>query len=254
MKRISAFLICVLLLVCCFAGCGNNEDTTTTTGIDPISSITPIPLSSTYDGPGITVVGGYSINEAIAGTMPQQARLVFEDAVNGYDGVGYTPLACIGQQDVAGEKYLIIAKAVGTFPGAEAHLNVLTVYKPADGKARILSSTEFVLSDYLTSTIDTTIPETGYGAIYAPDEGGMMAMPERLASAYSASFTKFTSLNLAPLACIGQQPTDGTNYALICRGSASEDGPVGIFVVEVYDSIRNGAEITSVCPVDLSKF
>lgn len=60
MKRISAFLICVLLLVCCFAGCGNNEDTTTTTGIDPISSITPIPLSSTYDGPvGIFVVEVY---------------------------------------------------------------------------------------------------------------------------------------------------------------------------------------------------
>ena len=224
MKRSVSFFASLLLLSCCFVSCGDSRQ--------PISG--PQPL-----------VGGYRVENAVAGTLPERAKTAFDEATADLDGVGYTPLACLGEKEDA--QFLILAKAQTVAPGAAARLAVLVL---SDAPA-VSSVVDFPLLSYLTGSVDTTI--AALDGFRIPEEGGLTAMPQRLATAASDALGKFTDLRLEALACAGEQVVAGTNYALICRGTNAA-GETGLFVAVVYADLKGGARVTAVTPLDLSAF
>jgi hypothetical protein len=65
-----------------------------------------------------------------------EARKVFDEALKGFVGVGYTPLA-FATQVVAGTNYCFLCKGVVVYPGAPEFAAKVYIYKPLEGKPHI---------------------------------------------------------------------------------------------------------------------
>lgn len=198
------------------------------------------------------VVGGFSIEGSVAGTLPESAQEAFDKVMEGFTGVGYEPLACIGQQVVAGMNYAILVKSQVVSPDSKAELKVMYIYSPISAEPEIKEIVDFKLIDYLNGeiTIENNTTEL-LGGWNVPEDGGLNAMPQQLATATSALFSTYTDLLIEPLACVGTQVVAGTNYALVCRGKVDENSRSSLYMVEIYDGIDGTQKILSVCPIDL---
>ncbi|MCQ2421332.1 MAG: hypothetical protein MJ118_09365, partial [Clostridia bacterium] len=81
--------------------------------------------------------GGWTLNTEAA-KLPEGAKAAFEKAMEGLLGVGYTPLACMGSQVVAGANYAILCTAKTVTAEPAAALAVVVVNAPVSGDAQIL--------------------------------------------------------------------------------------------------------------------
>lgn len=233
MKKALCLLLLGALALCC-AGCAKNN----TDKKDIVNESSP----QINDG-------GYTVETAIAGSIPENAKSAFNAATQNLEGVSYTPLALIGRQVVAGTNYLFLVKSDKT-----SKFEVLTVYEPLDASARITATSNFVLSDYLKDCESTPAKEVNVGGTRVPSEGGMTSMPQELGTATSEAFSKYENVKLEPLACLGSQVVAGTNYIMLCRGTPEGSTVSNVYVVKIYNSLDGSSSVISVCYVDLSKF
>ena len=65
-------------------------------------------------------------------TLTDKAKKVFAQALKGFVGVGYTPLA-FATQPVAGTNWCFLAKGVVVYPGGPEMAALLYVYEPLEG-------------------------------------------------------------------------------------------------------------------------
>lgn len=77
-----------------------------------------------------TTTGGWSNFNF---TLDDDAKKVYEEALKGFVGVGYTPLA-FATQVVAGMNYCFLCKGVLATPGAQQTAVKLYVYAPLPGQ------------------------------------------------------------------------------------------------------------------------
>ena len=89
--------------------------------------------------------GGWTVSEACGGDMDKNAQSAFDKAFKGMLGVGYTPLACLGTQVVAGTNYAILCKAATVTAEPKSALAVAVVYFDLSGNAEILSINGFTV-------------------------------------------------------------------------------------------------------------
>lgn len=75
------------------------------------------------------ITGGYS---RFTTRISKKASKVFDKALQGLVGVGYTPLA-VSTQVVAGTNYRFFCNARGVYPGALNEGAILDIYKPLKG-------------------------------------------------------------------------------------------------------------------------
>ncbi len=69
-------------------------------------------------------------------SLSKTATKVFNKAVKGIVGVGYTPLA-VATQVVAGKNYCYLCKGVVVYPGSPEFAAKLYVYAPLEGPPHI---------------------------------------------------------------------------------------------------------------------
>lgn len=84
--------------------------------------------------------GGWSMNSDLIEDntqIPQEFLDIFNEAVEGIDGVGYTPLLYCGSQLVSGHNYMFIARSTLVLPSPKYHVVKMVIYKPLDEKATI---------------------------------------------------------------------------------------------------------------------
>jgi len=93
------------------------------------------------------IAGGYTEDRAVTA----EDMAVFEEALDGFVGVGYVP-ALVATQVVAGTNYRFTAEALGVYPGAEPYQAYVFIFKPLEGPA------ELVKVETLTAE-ETTEPE-----------------------------------------------------------------------------------------------
>ena len=248
MKKLSLLLALFVLLALVLTGC----QSAASSSLEVVSEFEPIPVSFPTDPQ--TGTGEWSCEEAVPGTMSEEAKTAFDTAVGGLDGVSYKALACIGTQSAAGVNYAILAKTETVTPDATPALKVLFISDAVDADAVLTDVVDFTLTDYTDS--DATVKPAQLpvpGGWTVPEGGSLGAMPERLASAYSRAFTDYTTMQLIPLACAGTQVVSGTKYAMVCSGTTADEGSAtGLYVVVIYDSIQEPAVVTSVCPLSVS--
>lgn len=88
-------------------------------------------------------VGGYSYDSAVGCGLNEDVQEKFDKAFDGFDGVGYTPLALMGTQVVAGVNYAVLCKAQAVTPNAKAALAVVVIYADLQDGAQIKSVAGF---------------------------------------------------------------------------------------------------------------
>ena len=82
-----------------------------------------------------TMPGGWSVNETI--DMTDEAKAVFDKALEGLVGVNYEPLAYLGKQIVSGTNHCFLCRATVVYPNAVPELALVYVYEDAQGNCSI---------------------------------------------------------------------------------------------------------------------
>ena len=243
MKKNLLLITLIVLSIICVAGCSKKKnDIEIAKPKESEEEVTP------------EIAGGYTYDTAVAGTLPENAQKAFDEAIEDLDGVSYTPLACLGTQVVAGTNYAIITKSTAITPQANAKLTILFIYDALDEKAKITSTKDFVLSDYITNEVIKNDNVGLFGGWNVPTEGGLYSMPQELASATSEALSNYKDMAIEPLACLGSQVVAGTNYALISREKTNEENTqLGLYIVVINNDLENNAKVLSVSSLDITK-
>lgn len=244
MKKISLIMAMVLALTGVISGCSKNDQ-----GIefDPETEFNPeeIVFTPTEIVPEM-IVGGISNDNLVCGTLPDGAKAACDEAFEGKD---YIPVCCLGQQVVAGMNYAVLVS------DSNGNYKVVKIYKPINGdKASITGEKDFDYNTYITNEIKVAEePEMLEGGWNVPTEGGLYAMPERLATATAGAFLSFDEVTLDAMANLASQVVAGTNYYLICRGfeSRNMDTTPALYFVVIYDAVDGSQQLTTVCPINI---
>ena len=232
MKKISLILALLLVAALCLASCGD----------DPIDD----------DG---KITGGWTYSNVEPGTLPEDAEAAFAEALDGFDGASYKPLACIGKQIVSGINYAVIAQKTVVSSDTDPELSVLFISKSVSGTTKLTSIKPFKVDDYVGDGEDSDAKgSTLTGGWVVPTTGELTTMPQKLASAWSDATSDYDGMSFEVLASVGTQAVAGTNYALICRGkTVSLDANSGIYLVVLSVDLSDNATISSVSPIDVSE-
>lgn len=106
-----------------------------------IINVEDFDVNNYLDGQGSTtpegLMGGWQDAAELPNMLTDEENAVFEKALDGLVGVGYTPVATLARQVVAGTNYAFLA--LGTTVTAEpiTHLYVINVYADLQGNATI---------------------------------------------------------------------------------------------------------------------
>ena len=95
----------------------------------------------TSDDSEENLAGGWTINSDIAETpLDDDAKETFENALEGFVGVGYKPVATIATQVVAGLNYLYLATGTVVTANPVTNLYIVKVYRDLSGNAEVTAS------------------------------------------------------------------------------------------------------------------
>ena len=118
MKKMLVLVLALLMLACCACA----EETPLTGGWTPSES------------PEIT----------------EERRAVFDQGLEGLVGVGYTPVAYLGSQVVAGTNHCFLAQATVVSPGAQPHYVLIFFYQDLSGAVKIMNIANFDFGAFCT--------------------------------------------------------------------------------------------------------
>lgn len=176
-------------------------------------------------GPSETpVVGGWNIPDSPV--LTDDLKTAFENADGLPDDAQFTPIACVGQQVVAGTNYRILCTEKSDDPEAEAYYDLVTLYVKLDGSSEI---TNMLYSD-------------GTQPPFANTAGGWAEPQTPVVTEEAAAAVKAADDSYTPVALLGTQVVAGMNY-LVC---SEKDGEYA--VQTVYAKLDQTAEITETFP------
>ena len=75
-------------------------------------------------------------------TVTEERQALFDKGTETLTGVGYTPIAYLGSQVVAGTNHAFLCKAVVVYPGAKPHYAMVYLYEDLQGNVSMLSVAE----------------------------------------------------------------------------------------------------------------
>lgn len=230
MKKLFAILFIGLLAVSVTA-CGQKSE----------KKASETAAETTAEAPAATeaqevIAGGFT--DAASPVLTDEVKAMFDKATEGLTGVGYTPVAYVASQVVAGTNHLILCKAEPVTAEEQAFYALVTVYEDLEGNAEIISVYN---SEAPAPAADDGEPLDGAAA--------EPSSPEVTADAKEA-LTKATEGRAAasyqPLALLTTQVVNGINYNMLCKitpvtpGAASSE----YAIVTVYANSDGSAEIT----------
>ena len=241
MKKVIAILL-IISVVCALAACTAKPVDTQPVDTQPVDTEPTEPIDEPLAG-GWTV--GSEFGEA---QIPADAQEAFDAAMDGFTGVGYTPVAYLGSQVVAGINYAFLCKAVTMTAEPKTDLAVVTVYRDTENVSTIKEIKSLEISEYAgkDEAVDYA-PETTVGGWTVTEAVGG-ALPENAQKALETALDGFEGVGYTPLACLGTQVVAGTNFAILCKSvSTAENSATRLTVVTVYADLTGGAQILASC-------
>ena len=169
------------------------------------------------------LVGGWELTEDAA--LTETAQSAFDKAMEGFAGVGYTPVALLGTQAVAGTNYCFLCEAALVYPGAQPYYALVYVYADLQGGAEISGITALDLGDIAeTGEIRAAQPEGGQllGG-WTVDRESYLEVPDGV-------------MHLA------SQVVSGANHCILCKGWN---------LCIVYADTQGKTEILKTVPLDI---
>lgn len=198
-----------------------------------------------YGAAPVSPLGGWTLTEEEA-VIPADAKEALDAALNGMTGVGYTPVAYLGSQVVAGTNYAFLCKATVITREPVTKLVRLTVYRDLSGAASVTAVEDVALTDFLQ---DADLPFTPAlcGGWTLNDQAAVL--PEDVQSAFDKAFTGMVGVGYTPLAYLGSQVVSGINYAVLCRAVTVTAQPAeSLAVVVLSEDVQGNVSVASVAP------
>lgn len=91
----------------------------------------------TIDNPEAAVVGDWEINNSEGTVLPGEAQEAFNKAMDGFVGVGYSPIALLATQPVSGTNYRILCSGTTVTAEPVTSVYLLDIYADLNGNAEI---------------------------------------------------------------------------------------------------------------------
>ncbi len=90
---------------------------------------------------GEGLVGGWQTAED--STVTEELQAIFDKGMEGLVGVGYTPVAYLGSQVVAGTNHAFLCRAVTVVPDAVPRWTVVFLYEDLQGNVSLMNIADF---------------------------------------------------------------------------------------------------------------
>lgn len=226
MKELFAVILSALI-VCSFAACGQAKTSQTA------ETTAQAATKAEESGKEEVIAGGFT--DAESPVLDDAAKEVVAKATETLTGVGYTPVAYVGSQIVAGVNHLILCKATPTVPDAKTTYALVKIYEDPQGKAEITDVQE----------CDAEAPSDSTEMTGAYTEPETPVVTEEAKAALSKALEGLDGADYQAKALLGTQVVAGTNYLLFCKITPVTEKPVSSYaVVTVYENTDGTAEIT----------
>ena len=230
---ISIIVLCLIIAIICFAlhGYKNNNNS------------------------GGEVTGGWTLNSDIKSmNISKDAMNAFNRAAEDYTGMTFEPIALLGTQVVAGTNYMFLCKGTTVTKNPETSLKIVIVYNDLNDKSEITSVSDFDYTKYVSKNIENDSEELS-GGWQVSSSGNIGILDDDIQTMFNKATSTLTGMSYEPIALLGTQVVAGTNYAILCYGSASYDNmPEAIYLLTLYKDLDGNQEITSQAYVDISVF
>ena len=226
------FLLCAASVFLFVTACSSGQP-------QPSSSSAPLQSQSSEDTSQTeeALAGGWQLMEDE--TVTEELQAVFDKAVDGLTGVGYTPYVCLARQVVAGTNYALLCRAVTVTAQPEAYYAVVYIYEDLKGNTEILDIVRLEFAG--DAEKDGTWEVSESPEIY-----------NELTLVFTRAMEGFTGSDLVPCAYLGWKVADGTDYALLCRKTiVVPDGETSWAVVKVREEPDGSAKISDIQELDI---
>lgn len=235
MKKILA-VVFALMMAFCFAACGSSE---------PAES-----EEATEATEAESIDGGWEIPEnPAAAELPNDVQATFDKFESEYDDE-LIPMAYYGYQEGKVTNYGLLCKSKG-----DNELQTVIIAKNSDMDTFDAVINTFNVADYTEgegADISTEVGEDGW---VVAEDYTTAEIPKEAFEAYDAATAQFVGNDLHPMAYLGSQVVEGTNYAFLCHSSLVTAEPVtSIQVVTVYEDLEGNCEILNIYTLDLESF
>ena len=253
--KMTAFILIAVMATGMMAGCGSDASAAEAES-SSVTTKTAAETSGKSEETGNSLTtGGWTIfSDETKANIPEGAQAALDKALSAYTGTGFTPVAYLGSQVVAGTNYKFLCRAQAVTPDAQESFVTVTVYEDLQGNAEITEVKDFHLTDYLENKEIASSEEgmTG-GWTVSENDGTMMEMTVDIQRAFDTATENLTGCTYEPVAVLGSQVVAGTNYAILCRITPVAPNAAPHFaVVQVNAPISGTASILTICDLDIS--
>ena len=222
MKKLFLALLAGLMV----AGCATKKDP------EPTPEPTPEATAETgtEENLGGEMLGGWTVNTDYNQLMGEDEIELFNSAMEGLVGVGYTPIQVIATQLVSGTNYAYLASGTTVTAEPETNYYVVVVYQNLQGETEVTAINQIDLADVKTKEADDGAK---VGSWEIRDTGKMGMLPgQETESSFEEATKELLGVTLNPVVLFGTQVVAGTNYKALCRGkTATEDPQLNLYVV-----------------------
>lgn len=240
MKKIiilgSTFMMATTLLL---TGCTKKEEPVEETA-------TPEPTAEVTETaePG-AVLGGWQVFEENTAHIGDDDIARFEKAMEGLVGVGYEPLDVIATQVVSGTNYAYLAKGTTVTAQPEVGYYVVVVYENTQGEVQLHAINKIELGD--VKVVANPEGENLVGAWEVMDTGKAGMLPgEDIQVAFDEAMTNLLGVSLNPIALLGTQVVNGTNYMVLSRGkTVTPEATLNLYVTTFNVNTEGKVEVLS---------
>lgn len=200
------------------------------------------------------VVGGWEATDMYVSRLSKEQQETFDKALEGLVGVGYTPIQVLAVQLVSGTNlaYLAVGETVTATP--EKNYYVITVYADLNGGAELTNIHKIDSSDLHTKEDTKNGPQFGGWTIYENMEP--VELPDaELQGKFVEATAQLMGVTLQPVAVLGTQLVNGTNYCILCKGNTVSPTPEGkLYVLTMNVALDGKVEVLSNELVDLEYY
>lgn len=201
------------------------------------------------------IVGGWTSNNDIKPlNIPKDAMDAFDRAAKEYDGMTFEPIALLGSQVVAGRNYMFLCKGTTVTQNPQTGLKTVIVYNDLGNNSSITLVNDFDYTKYIRENIENNSELLAGGwQVDSHNEQGIL--DESVQTMFDNATSTLTGINYKPIAVLGTQVVAGTNYAILCYGSASyDDTSEAVYLLTIYKDLSGNQEILSQAYVDIAEF
>jgi len=238
MKKLVVVLCLALMGVFCLSACGKKKEET-------------VPETSEVQ----EVVGGWTLDDLSQSLLTDEEKAVFDKAMEGYTGMGFEPICCLGTQIVSGTNYMFLCK--GTMVTAEPsapELKIVVVYNDLEGNASVTNVSDFDITS-VSENLETAAENIVGGWAFNQELKG--TVEETVQTAFDKATEGLEGALSIPLVILGRQVVNGENVAILCADQAvtAEENPeVTLSIKVLYIPTSGNPEITSSVTLDLGAY